>query len=130
IPVTEKRTVVSSAASGVPSMPTTSSAAVASPASAPTKPGALSYTGAIVGARGHTFAAKVAPATASVGAPPPDNKPHTQTATAASSPGSSAAPLGSPLKTRESPPAPTPNKGEEAAHSPDGSWPQPAPDDT
>lgn len=77
--MTEKRAVVSSAASGVLSMPTTSGGA-ASTACAPTKPGALSYTGAIVGARGHTFAAKVAPAAAPLSAPPADNKPHAQTA--------------------------------------------------
>ncbi|CAK1541290.1 unnamed protein product [Leptosia nina] len=78
--------------------------AVGSSTSNIVKPGALSYTGAIVGARSHTFAAKV------TATPPVDSKPRPSTQVCAS-PSSSAASSGassSPLKSRTPPPAPAP----------------------
>ncbi|XP_022124824.2 ankyrin repeat domain-containing protein 17 isoform X1 [Pieris rapae] len=74
-----------------------------SSSTATAKPGALSYTGAIVGARSHTFAAKL------TATPPLDTKPRPTTQVCASP--SSAASSGassSPLKSRTPPPTPRP----------------------
>ncbi|CAK1579620.1 unnamed protein product [Parnassius mnemosyne] len=112
ITVPEKRAAVSSAPS-VLSSSATSTPTVSSGSTSAVKSGALSYTGAIVGARGHTFAAKVTAAPAG-NATPNDTKPRPLTqgasgasgasgaAGAASSPGGCGA-GGSPLRARSSP---------------------------
>ncbi|VVD05011.1 unnamed protein product, partial [Leptidea sinapis] len=82
--------------------PSAQSVAVVSAGTPAAKSGALSYTGAIVGARGHTFAAKV------TATPPVDTKPKpiTQCTSSPSMSASSATTVTSPLRCRESPPAP------------------------
>ncbi|XP_068625670.1 ankyrin repeat domain-containing protein 17 isoform X3 [Battus philenor] len=132
ITVPEKRIAVSSAQNAAPTI--ASNTCPASNAAGNSKTGTLSYTGAIVGARGHTFAAKVTAAPAPTVPAPIETKPRPPPQVATGSPSSSAAPQGSPLKARESPP--TANKVEEETRrheplplSPEASWPQPAPDD-